>query len=104
MINVKAQRDLERKAKFEAQEKEAREFMEACKAVCLSPQGKTFMKYINKFCGYHEDVFNPESQSSTTYNQGRQSVAIYINKTLEKENGYGSNISPHIKPPTDSNS
>ena len=100
MINERAKRQKEKKEK----EKEAEDIASLYKAVFLSPSGQKVLKHLEKFCGFGEDPFNPESQRSTDYMLGRSSVSLHINKILEKDNGYGSNISPHISPPTDSNS
>lgn len=98
MINERARRQQEKKER----EKEAEDMASLYKAVFLSPSGKKVLKHLEKFCGYGEDVFNSESQRSTDYMLGRSSVSLHINKILEKENGYGSNISPHISPTTNS--
>lgn len=95
MKNVKAQRELERKKNEESQEDVASLY----KTVFTSPHGQRLLAHLEKFCGYHEDVFQRESQSATTYMQGRQSVAIHINKIIkDTDNGSiiaRSNISPN---------
>ena len=56
----------------------------AYKMVFGSVHGKAVLAHINKVCGYCEDNFNPDPIINS-YGMGRNSIAIHINKILEKK-------------------
>jgi len=81
MKNVLAQRRDEQKLK----EKEAEDIASLYKILFGSPTGAKVLSHINTFCRFNEDVFSVESDRTTNYCLGRQSVALHINKLLEQE-------------------
>lgn len=70
-----------------AQEKASHEkklLKENFKNVFLTPEGKNVLNAIKKKGAYGKSVFNPDA-STNSYNQGLQSLAIWITEQVEKE-------------------
>lgn len=54
-------------------------------AFFTSPEGRLILKEIEKHCDYAQDVFSIDNERVNAYNQGRQSVAIWINKVIKEQ-------------------
>ena len=50
-----------------------------------TPEGLQILKEIDKHCDFGNDVFNMQNERANAYNQGRQSVAIWIRKTIKEQ-------------------
>lgn len=56
----------------------------AFQRVFRGPDGELVLKEIEKFCGYKNDTFKPDSHKHA-YAAGRRSVAVHIHNELSPE-------------------
>lgn len=61
--------------------------------VRLLPSGRKLLDAIDRECGYGKVVFNPECERKNIFNQGKQSLAVWLHqqheayiKNVEKNN------------------
>ncbi len=77
MINVKAQREIDKKKEND----NAINTAQLYKDLFNSPTGQKVLKDLDKYTGINEDSFN-ESPHRSAYQQGRQSIGIHIRTKL----------------------
>ena len=77
MINVKAQREIDKKKEND----NAINTAQLYKDLFNSPTGQKVLKDLDKYTGINEDSFN-ESPHRSASEQGRQSIGIHIRTKL----------------------
>lgn len=53
-------------------------------AVWHLPEGRQLLEHIDEYCGMHKQMFRPDSERQTSFNLGKQSVAIHLREAREK--------------------
>jgi len=51
------------------------------------PEGRELLEAIDRYCGYRQTVFSPQSERQNTFNQGKQCVANWLHTKHEKYTG-----------------
>ena len=70
--------------KFKKKESNEEALLDAYKDVFAGPEGALVLQDILKQTRHNEDVFNAD-QAINSYQQGKQSVGLYIVKKLTKQ-------------------
>jgi hypothetical protein len=52
--------------------------------VRLSPEGRELLREIDAHCGYKCNIFNAQNARQNDFNQGKQSVAVWLHDALDK--------------------
>ena len=51
------------------------------------PEGRELLAELDDFCGFQKCVFNPSSERQSSFNQGKQAVAVWLHEKHEKYKG-----------------
>jgi len=88
MKNVRAERKDTQKLidkKIALEKEEISDLSNSYKSVFSTVDGLKVYRDIMKMCHYNKDIFSlSNSERNNIYNQGKNSIALQINKNLEK--------------------